>query len=181
MDEEVLVEPFIENLVEYNVAVTKSFDGVTVISAIEEPLRGDDVLSFEDKYIKGGKSGKGKMNANVKIVLAEDRVHSTRRFNPKLTPKQEKIIKESAIKAFDLLGGTGAPRVDFYGNGKTGEIWLNEFNTIPGLMGYYLWEASKYQKTFTELMSAQIEEAILENQNKNKMLSDTATAKSKIF
>jgi D-alanine-D-alanine ligase len=37
----------------------------------------------------------------------------------------------------------------------TGEIWVNEINTIPGSLSFYLWEASgvKYPELLDELVS----------------------------
>ena len=67
---------------------------------------------------------------------------------------------------FEAINGSGAPRIDFISNKKTGEIWLNEVNPIPGSFGYFLWEAAKEPKLFTELLTALLEEAIIENRGR---------------
>ncbi|MBK9584460.1 MAG: D-alanine--D-alanine ligase [Alphaproteobacteria bacterium] len=56
-----IAEPFVENLVEYNVAVSKCFEGKTVTSAIERPKAKDELLDFKQKYLSGGgtKGAKG--------------------------------------------------------------------------------------------------------------------------
>ena len=46
LGDDVLCEPFVENLVEYNIAVMKDKDGNTIMSAIERPNTSGDVLSF---------------------------------------------------------------------------------------------------------------------------------------
>ncbi|MBQ6699296.1 MAG: D-alanine--D-alanine ligase, partial [Oscillospiraceae bacterium] len=40
--------------------------------------------------------------------------------------------RETAKRAYKVLGCAGLTRVDFLVNGKTGKIVLNEPNTLPG-------------------------------------------------
>jgi D-alanine-D-alanine ligase len=51
-----------------------------------------------------------------------------------------------ALQAFTAVDGAGLARVDFLMNGDTGELYLNEINTLPGFtrisMYPKLWEAS---------------------------------------
>jgi D-alanine-D-alanine ligase len=49
-----------------------------------------------------------------------------------LTDEQAATIRRMAIDAFRAVDGAGMARVDFLMNGETGEIVLNEVNTIPG-------------------------------------------------
>ena len=49
LDTQVVIEPFVENLVEYNVAVMQNLDGEIITSAIESPLGKDEFLDFKDK------------------------------------------------------------------------------------------------------------------------------------
>ena len=51
-------------------------------------------------------------------------------------------LRRWATAAFEALDGSGAPRIDFYCNEATGEVWLNEVNPCPGSFGYFLWEAA---------------------------------------
>ena len=59
LDTHAIVEPFVENLVEYNVAVRRTADGV-ITSAIERPKTDKDLLDFRAKYLSGGSDSKGK-------------------------------------------------------------------------------------------------------------------------
>lgn len=152
-DTHAIVEPFVPHLVEYNVAVLRQPDGTVITSAIEQPKRTEDLLDFKQKYGAGGKSGQKSGAAS------EGMLSLTRDINPKLPAKLEKAIRSHAATAFDALGGTGAPRVDFLCNGETGEIWLNEVNPTPGSMGYFLWEAASESLLFTELLSHLLTEA----------------------
>lgn len=71
-----------------------------------------------------------------------------------LTPAIETKIKDMAIQAFQALDCQGLSRVDFFYIESTGEIFINEINTLPGFtalsMYPQLWEASGV--TFPELV-----------------------------
>ena len=45
---------------------------------------------------------------------------------------RSKKIRKTAIKAFKAVKGSGLARVDFFVDKKTGDIYLNELNSIPG-------------------------------------------------
>jgi D-alanine-D-alanine ligase len=174
IDNKVLLEPFIEDMTEYNVSVSKMF-GKPMASVIEKPLREEDVLSFEEKYLKGKKDNKLGPNAAAGMVAM------SREFDPKDLSKAEKrIITESAMKIFDLVDGSGAFRVDFYKDNKKGEIYLTEVNTIPGSLAYYLWEKAEKSFTFTEFLSHMAEEGFEEYYRKNKDF-DLKSSKCSIF
>lgn len=50
----------------------------------------------------------------------------------RITEEQSRTIRETAVRAYTLLGCSGLTRVDFLLEEATGEIFLNEPNTIPG-------------------------------------------------
>jgi D-alanine-D-alanine ligase len=58
------------------------------------------------------------------------------------------------MAAFKALGCSGVSRVDFLVDKDTNEVFVNEINTIPGSLSFYLWEATgmKYQKLLDELI-----------------------------
>jgi len=64
----------------------------------------------------------------------------------RLTARQAKQVREVAIRAFQAVDGAGMGRVDFLLDRKTGKVYLNEINTIPGFtsisMYPKLWEAT---------------------------------------
>ena len=163
-DDQAILEPFVENLVEYNVAVTKIF-GELSFSAIERPKASDELLDFKQKYLfgKDNKTGDKMSGTKQAGTISEGMLSLTRELNPKLTKKQTKDIQMYATTMFEIVNGTGAPRIDFISNIKTGEVWLNEVNPIPGSFGYFLWEAAEKPKLFTEFLTALLEEAIIEN------------------
>jgi D-alanine-D-alanine ligase len=155
LDSEALVEPFVPNLTEYNIAVRRDKGGDILTSAIERPLSEADLLDFKNKYLAGGEPGGPKLDTGP----SEGMVSLNRALNPEeLSPDQETFIRSSAAAIFDLLSLAGSVRVDFLCDGKTGELWLNEVNTVPGSFAYFLWEAAADPLSFLVLSDAIIEE-----------------------
>jgi len=64
----------------------------------------------------------------------------------RLTKKQTKVFQEYAVRSFQAIEGTAMARCDFFLERRTGKIFINELNTIPGFtsisMYPKLWEAS---------------------------------------
>lgn len=157
LDSQAIVEPFVPNLVEYNVAVGR-FDGTLRSSAIERPKRQEELLDFRQKYMSG--SGKGSKGGSKQPGQASEGMLSlTRDINPDLPAEAEANLRRWAEAAFTAVGGSGAPRIDFLCNQETGEMWLNEVNPCPGSFGYFLWEAAPQPLFFTELLTHLLEEA----------------------
>ena len=157
MDNAVILEPFVQDLVEYNVAVRRDTDGEIALSAIERPKASDELLDFKQKYQSGGG---GKMGSKSGEAPSEGMLSLTRELNPSVPAGMEDKITSWAKIMFDGIGGTGAPRIDFIADAKKGQIWLNEVNPFPGSAGYFLWEAAPNDPLlFAELLSALITEA----------------------
>jgi D-alanine-D-alanine ligase len=153
-DDTAIVEPFVPNLVEYNVAVAK-MGGKIVTSAIERPKAKEELLDFKTKYLSGSGNKSGpKMSSEGMLSL-------TRELNPKFASNStENNIREWVARMFQGLDGAGAPRIDFIGDSKTGQVWLNEVNPWPGSLGYFLWEAAASPVLFSDLLTALIDEAL---------------------
>jgi D-alanine-D-alanine ligase len=79
-----------------------------------------------------------------------------------LSPEKVQEVRELAVRAFLAIDGAGLARIDFLMNRKTGEVFLNEINTMPGftVISMYpkLWEASGIG--YTELVDRLIELAL---------------------
>ncbi len=164
-DDCAIAEPFVENLVEYNVAVSKLENGQVKTSAIERPKSTDELLDFKQKYMSSGdnKSGSKMGGSKTFSTASEGMLSLTRDINPEIPSDMDDNIRGWAIKMFEGIDGAGAPRIDFIGNSKSGEIWMNEVNPLPGSFGYFLWEAAENPILFTDLLSLMIAEAISEN------------------
>ncbi|MBR2578022.1 MAG: D-alanine--D-alanine ligase [Erysipelotrichaceae bacterium] len=135
-DSKLVIEKMVTNLKEVNISVMGSvYD--PKLSAIEEVIKNDEVLSFKDKYESGG----GKKGPAKKLTGSSKGMASTSRKIPaKLTKKQETVIRENAVKAFRGLNANGVVRIDYIIDGDTGQVYVNEINSIPGSLAFYLWK-----------------------------------------
>ena len=126
----ILVEPAVVNLKEINCSVVGDSESAEA-SVCEEPVqaRDEDILSFEQKYVGGGKSGGSKGMATLK-----------RKIPAEITPEQDEFIRKTAVDAFRYLGCNGVTRIDFMIDMDSEKIYINEINTIPGSLAFYLWE-----------------------------------------
>lgn len=153
--ENVLVEHAITNLREINCALIGDSDEV-ISSVLEEPF-GGDFLSYEKKYMQGGKSSK----------QSEGMASLARKVPAELLPEQEDKIKTLAAETFKALGCSGASRVDCMIDVDDGSIYINEINTIPGSLSFYLWEAAGIE--FSEVVDKLISIALKKARIKEKL------------
>lgn len=137
----IIVEHMIENLQEINCSVLGDCDEYTT-SVLEEPIKSGDFLSYEDKYMGGTKGNKG-MQASQKRIPAD------------LTDEVSNRIKYLAGETFRVLSCHGVSRVDMIIDKDTNDIYVNEINTIPGSLSFYLWEATgiSFEKLMDKLVS----------------------------
>lgn len=161
MDNSAILEPFVENLAEYNVSV-HNFDGTPKLSAIERPKSTEELLDFKQKYLSGGSNKNGdKMGGQKSAIPSQGMLSLTRDLNPDMPKKIKDKITKWATTLFSAMPCHGAPRIDFICNAETQDVWLNEVNPLPGSLGYFLWEAADNGNNllFTELLTKLIEEA----------------------
>lgn len=160
--ERIIVEHMVERLKEINCSVLGDADE-HVSSVCEEPIKSGDFLSYEDKYMGGTKTNAG-MQSSDKRIPADLPVEVSDR------------IRHIAGETFRVLSCHGVSRVDVMIDEKDGSIYVNEINTIPGSLSFYLWEASGI--SFDQLMDRLVQLAL-----KRKRLQDrkTFTYDSNIF
>ncbi|MGC1597828.1 MAG: hypothetical protein WA774_20925, partial [Candidatus Acidiferrales bacterium] len=81
----------------------------------------------------------------------------------RLSKKQVGVFQDYAVRAFRAIDGNGMARCDFFLEKRSGKIFVNELNTIPGFtsisMYPKLWEASglPYPKLIDRLIELAIE------------------------
>lgn len=148
-DRKVIVEQAVENPREINCAVL-GYDREVVTSLCEEPLGWKDVLTFEDKYVKSNSKG-GKSSGERRIIPAD------------IEDNLREKIEELAKKSFIAIDGSGTSRIDFLID-KDENIYVNEINTLPGSIGFYLWEKKGY--SFKDLIDELIDIAIKRSREK---------------
>ncbi|MBR6902504.1 MAG: D-alanine--D-alanine ligase, partial [Clostridia bacterium] len=128
--DKILAERAVENLREINCSVLGDVDEC-IASVCEEPIMHDEILSYKDKYEGGSKSEASKGMASLGRKIPAD-------IPAELSDK----IKDISCKIFKALGASGVVRIDYLLDNKTGEVFANEINTVPGSLAFYLWEAS---------------------------------------
>lgn len=137
----VLCEKAVQNLREINCAVLGDRDGVRA-SVCEEPLNATDFLTYADKYQSGGgKQGAKGAPAGAKTGGAGMQSLS-RRVPAELSPELSAQAQELAKNAFLAIDASGMSRVDLLLDDADKTLYVNEINTIPGSLAFYLWEAS---------------------------------------
>lgn len=140
----VLLERAVVKLKEVNCSVIGDGDGARA-SVLEEPVAQDQILSYQDKYMDGGKSGsKSSGMASLK-----------RKIPAEIDDATAEEIKKLAVGAFGALGCNGLVRIDFMIDMEENKVYLNEINTIPGSLAFYLWEPAgvPYGELLEELIS----------------------------
>lgn len=153
-DSRVMIEPAQENIYEINCSVLGDATEARA-SVCEHPVSAG-TLSYEDKYMQGSKaSGSAKGMSGAKRIIPAD-------IADELTRK----IQEAAISAFKAIGAAGVSRVDFLVQPESGEFYVNEINTLPGSLSFYLWEPSGLP--FPDLLSELIRLAQARNREKRR-------------
>lgn len=153
----ILVEKAIKNLKEVNCSIIGDYE-FQEASECEEPVKTDEILSFNDKYISGGKKigGSKSMNAGVLKLPAE------------ITKEQKDLIQNLSKRTFKVLGCSGVIRIDFIIDLDTGSIYVNEVNTIPGSLSFHLWKQTGLN--YTELLNKIIDLGLKRNREEKNII-----------
>lgn len=159
-DSKIVVEKVILNMVEVNCSVLGNYE-YQETAVLEEVMSKKEFLTYQEKYLQGGKGKMGKGTVGSKGMASAERIIPAR-ISSELTDKVNEIAKE----AFRVLNLSGVCRIDFMIDTKANKVYINEPNTIPGSLSFYLWEPSG--KTYTELLDELISLAIRQYKNKNK-------------
>ena len=171
----IIVEKAVEDLKEINCSIIGTpTDSET--SVCEEPFFSDEILSYSDKYIGNGKSKGGTIaggkTSNVEFGQKNTASKGNSNFSNKkipadITKEKTEEIQDLTKEVFKILGCSGVARVDFLIDTKTDKVYVNEINTIPGALSYYLWEATG--KSFEQELDQIIEIAIKKHTDKEKL------------
>lgn len=124
-DRKVIVEEGVYDPIEINCSCLGLDDEVSA-SVCEQPISWQEFLSYEDKYMRGSSSKGMKSTA--------------RRIPAPIPDEKSEEIKNLAVKAFKTLDCSGVSRIDFLMEKETMKVYVNEINTIPGSIAFYLWE-----------------------------------------
>ena len=146
----ILVEPAVVQLKEINCSVVGDSEEAEA-SVCEEPVQAssDDILSYKQKYVgDGGKNGSKSGGGSKGMATLK------RKIPAEISPEQDEFIRKTAVDAFRYLGCNGVTRIDFMIDMATDKIYINEINTIPGSLAFYLWEPKgvKYPELLERLI-----------------------------
>ena len=138
-----VLEPYRPHLVDLNIAFRTSPQ--LEFTDLERPLRTEGestgLYSYQEKYLAGGSAGL---------------THAPREFPAQAPRAVHEAARVLATAVAEVTRLSGIVRVDLLWDEKTGEVFVNEVNTIPGALSLYLW-APKHP-AFTVLIDA-LEEA----------------------
>ena len=152
-DTKIVVEKVIENMTEVNCSVLGNYQSQQT-GVLEEVMGADEFLSYQDKYLGGGKSKGSKGMASTNRVIPA-------RISDEMTNE----IKETSKKVFRALNLSGVCRIDYIIDKKNKKFYVNEPNTIPGSLSFYLWEPAG--KPYNELLDDMINIAIKDFKNRS--------------
>lgn len=124
-DTEILIEKYLTGFKEFNISICDQ-DGKLLLSEIEQPKSKDEILSFADKYQRGGKKSGGMASLS-------------RELPARVSSKLKLDIQNIAKNVYKAIRAKGRLRIDFIYTGS--KLFPIEVNPIPGSMAYYLWEA----------------------------------------
>lgn len=145
-EKKIVVEEMVPNLLELNCAVCGNYE-YSETSLVAEMKMKHELLTFEDKYLGGGK-GKGmKGSAKSPNSMSNSEFEVPAKISEEMTNKIYEISKQ----VFRALNLKGVCRIDYLVDRVSGDIYVNEPNTIPGSLAFYLYEPKgKNYKTLTD-------------------------------
>jgi D-alanine-D-alanine ligase len=128
-DEKVLVEEAVQNLIEVTLPIMGNEEPIA--SLLEQPVvQDEDFFDFDTKYLQGGK-GKGK--GGKKGAQGYSKL-------PAELPKElYQKAEATGLAVYRALGCTGIARVDMLIDQKTGVVYFNEVNPLPGDLYAHNW------------------------------------------
>lgn len=126
-DRRVLVERGID-CVEINCSAMGFGEDVEV-GLCEQPVTWEQFLTFDEKYLRGVKGGKSQgMKSLSRLVPAP--------LEETMTARIQQLTQD----IFRVLDCRGVVRIDYMIEKATGDLYVNEINTLPGSFAFYLWE-----------------------------------------
>lgn len=151
-DNKVLIEEALDSFREFNCAILKNRKQY-ICSAVEEVIPSEGLLSFYDKYGDAAQKVTESSNRIIPAEISEDLTN---------------LIKNEALKAYLILDLKGVARIDFLYDEKSNQLYINEINTIPGSLSFYLME--KEGINFTELINILIKDALYEKNHHDQLM-----------
>lgn len=154
-DRRILVEQGVASLEEINCSAM-GFGSDVQTGVCEMPVTWEEFLTYDEKYMRGGKSGKGSKGGSGG---ADGMAALARRIPAPISPEMTALVEKYTVEAFRLLDCKGVVRIDYILDKSSNTLYINEINTIPGSFAYYLWEPKGM--SYTKLLDRLIELAMV--------------------
>ena len=149
-DRKLVVEAAVPAAREIEVSVLGNDDPIASVAGEVIPSR--EFYSYESKYLDEGD------DASDLLIPAP------------ISAEMAERVRDLAVRVYKAIDCAGMARADFLLSGETGELYVNEVNTIPGFtsisMYPKLWEASGV--SYPELIDRLIELALERYQDKER-------------
>ncbi len=153
-DDRVMVERALMDFKEVNCSVIGPPNRSSVC---EMPRIDGDLLTFDTKYRAGGKGGL-KSGSKGSLMSKGGMASLSRQIPAPIPDELSTRIQDLAAQAFSAVGAHGISRIDFLLDADGHTVFVNEINTIPGSLSFYLWEASGLP--FDKLVQSLVEGAV---------------------
>ena len=128
-DDKVIVEQGVQNLIEVTLPIIGNEEPIP--AKLERPLtKPEDFFDFDTKYLRGGKKSKGGAKAGAQGYSE---------IPAKLPKELYKKAEDTALDVYKVLGCSGIARVDLLIDSKTGRVFFNEVNPLPGGLYAHNW------------------------------------------
>lgn len=147
-DTRIIVEKCLTNFREINCSAIGNFEECET-SLLEEPKSWKQFLDFKEKYL------------NSKSADSQNR------FDVRVDEQTQKQIYDLTKTAFKVFCCSGVIRIDYMYDQQSNKIYINELNTIPGSLAFYLW---KHKYSYSMLIDKLIELAIKQHKHNNNSL-----------
>ena len=145
-DNKVIIEKALTQFIELNCAAFRKGEEI-IISDIERPIFNNEYYDFDTKYTS--------------------RDMGEREFPAKISDDLTDKIKEITEIVYKKSEAKGVIRIDFLYDGK---LYLNEVNTVPGSLAFYLFKNNGVD--FRSLLVNMIEEGVKDFKEKESLITD---------
>lgn len=133
-DDKAVVEEAVPNLIEVTLPVIGN--ETPEAAYLEQPLvHSEDFFDFETKYMQGG----GKGNGGAKGGKGQAGAQGYSKIPADLAKDLYQKAEQVGLGVYKALGCSGIARVDMLINGKTGDVYFNEINPLPGSLYAHNW------------------------------------------
>lgn len=133
----IVVEKAVTKIKEVNCSVLGDIESATA-SECEQPISSDEILSYKDKYLSSSSS---KNTTNTSSKTGGTMESLSRKLPADISDEMREKIRTMAVDTFKVLGCNGVARIDFIIDEEDDKVYVNEINTIPGSLSFYLWKA----------------------------------------